>query len=201
MITCDYFNYKLTENEKFQLCMDNLDKVDWKLFAHLRCSEAIEYLKNNQDKIDWDAFSCNQSDEAIELLLQNKDKINWKYFSTNGSDKAIDYLKANPHMIKKWRFFLNSNFRITEILEDRLELFKGLGDMILDNYWGTKLGDAVVEISFKVDRNKVDWRFISSYDSDRAIELLKQNQDMISWKDLKYNKHKDAAELLKMKPN
>lgn len=201
MSTCDYFNYKLTENEKFQLCMDNLDKVDWKLFAQLQCSEAIEYLKNNQDKIDWDAFSCNQSDEAIELLLQNKDKINWKYFSTNGSDKAIDYLKANPHMIKKWRFFLNSNFRITEILEDRLELFKGLGDVILDNYWGTKLGDAVVEISFKVDRNKVDWRFISSYDSDRAIELLKQNQDMISWKDLKYNKHKDAAELLKMMPN
>ncbi len=188
-------------NEKneatFHQCMEDIDNVDWSSFSLTNLPEAIEYLREHPDKIDWNYLSMNSDDLAVNLLMEHPDKIDWKQFSTNTNDKAIEYLTENTHLIDKDMLMYNRNLKMIDIIKKDPKSFKGHLCKLIGICNEFDIHNELVNIMCDLPRDEIDWDYMSKIGHLKAIEFLKNNQDMIQWKYLSANIHDKAIEILK----
>ena len=176
-----------------ELLKANQHKIDWN-----RLSEnpnAIELLKANQDKIDWNRLSENPN--AIELLKANQDKIKWSFLSVNPN--AIELLKANQDKIDWGEFMSNPNPNAIGLIKENL-------DEVKNNYGLYGLAEnqntEALELLQKEDPQSFRYAGIdlSGNPNPKAIDLLRDNIDIIDWQILSFNPSLEALKLLKEHP-
>jgi len=179
------------------------DKINWKNLS--KNPNAIELLSKNQDKINWKNLSSNWN--AIKLLKKNKDKIHYAKLSSN--ENAIELIKEklkkekkltelqynNLHYTNKICFnTLSSNSNAIEILKENKE--KIHWTFLSENINAIKLikekwdEEALIHISTYVEydaKSQISEHLLST--NKNAVNVLRANQDIISWAYISENKN------------
>ena len=195
-----------------ELLTANQDNIDWdELSAN---PNAIELLTANQDKIYWSALSLNPN--AIELLKANPEKINWEMLSTNPN--AIELLKSNIDEINWSALSVNPN--AIDLLRENMDeidweefmtnpnaigLIKENLDEVIDNYglYGLSANQntEAIELLQKYPKYISEPAIeLSGNPNPKAIELLRDNINIIDWRVLSRNPSLEAIKLLREHP-
>jgi len=168
-------------------------KIDWIYLSHN--PNAMELIEMNLEKISW--YNLSQNPNAIEILRANpkrihlrclsgnpnaieilKEKIHWKCLSANPN--AIKLLREYPDMID-WKTLL-SNSNAIELLCDNQTKIKW---SIMCNIHKKEAIELIKNNLNKKYYKYLDWSALSS--NPFAIELLKENPEMIDWWNLSSN--------------
>lgn len=174
----------------------NIEKINWGNLS--KNPNAIELLKKYPTKIDWIYLSHNPN--AMELIEMNLEKISWYNLSQNPN--AIEILRANPKRIH-WRC-LSGNPNAIEILKEYSDMIDWislssnsnaielLGNNPTKIKWSLMCNihkkEAIELIKNNLNKKYykyLDWSALSS--NPFAIELLKENPEMIDWWNLSSN--------------
>jgi hypothetical protein len=144
-----------------------------------------------EKKISWMRLCINE--EATNILKKYPSKILWCYLSNNSKQLAVDMIKERmeyekinvPDIEEDNRVWYNSfcdneNPEIMELVKDRIEYEKKLEKEEFEN----------LDIS-----DILDWSYLSANPS--AIDILKNNIDMIDWVSLSSNTNPEAIDLLR----
>ena len=139
-------------------------------------SKAIAFLRNNPTKINWMILSKNPSSDAISLLCKNRDKIDWEELATNSSAEAMTLLCTYP----SWFY---DDWVLRELNKNPSPYVIPLLRELVD-----------------INRDKIEWDFLSKNTSSEAISLLRENSKEIDWIFLSENPSNDAVALLRKNP-
>ena len=198
-------------NEAIKLLEHNQDKINKMTLLYLAKNpnnKAIELLmKKFGNKINeyadskfWVNLSANPSNKAIEFLLkdENKSKINWKMLSKNPNDKAIELLKQNQDKIDLMHLSTNPNDEAMKLFDELLlSIYPDTTETLINNLSSNTSYIAIVILDNEFLPEEFNWKNLSKNPNDKAIELLKQNQDKINWDSLSENTNEKVLELLK----
>ena len=205
------------------------NKINWKYLS--KNPNAIEILTNNQDKINWKSLSANWN--AIRLLRNNKDKIHYARLSSNES--AINLIKEKLKKEKQLTIeeynnldysnkicfdTLSSNPNAIEILKvnkDKIHwtfLSENVNALdLIKEKWDEEITNPNDNIEDD-PKSQISEHLLST--NENAINILKANQDIISWayisqninainiisKKIKYeNQHMTIDEYIKLEDN
>jgi hypothetical protein len=173
-----------------ELLRENPKKIDWKQLS--ANPNAIELLKANPNEIDWKVLSANPN--AIELLRAKKYRIDWKQLSANPN--AIELLRANKGKIDWEELIANPN---------AIELIKENLDEIINNYGLYGLAEnkntEALELLQKYPQYiRAVGSELSGNPNPKAIELLRDNINIIDLQLLSLNPSLEAIKLLREHP-
>ena len=153
------------------------------------------------NKIDWYKLSKNNNDFAVDYLLKNKHKIKFDNFSLNTNDRAVDYLLTNTHKINYTNFSINSNDKaVNHIIQNFSKQISNDKSKILSCTCSLNINPIMINF---LNNHKlyIDWYFLSSNSSDKALDILLNNKEKIVWHQLSKNTNKRAIELLQTNLN
>jgi len=149
-------------------------KIDWIYLSHN--PNAMELIKMNLEKISW--YNLSQNPNAIEILRANPKRIHWRCLS--GNPNAIEILKEYSDMID-W-ISLSSNSNAIELLGNNPTKIKW---SLMCNIHKKEAIELIKNNLNKKYYKYLDWSALSS--NPFAIELLKENPEMIDWWNLSSN--------------
>ena len=171
-------------NAATQLLMEQAD------YEYTLSQEEYDKLEEEK-KISWMRLCVNE--EAIDILKKYPSKILWAYLSSSKNQQAVDMIKERMEYEKMnvpdieednriWYnpFCDNENSEIMELVKKRIEYEDGLSKEEYENL------DVL---------DTLDWSYLSANPS--AIEILKNNIDMIDWVSLSSNTNPEAIHLLR----
>lgn len=210
-----------THPHAIEVLRKNKSKIDWKALSANESYAAVNLLLENPDKIDFVVFSGNSNSKAVKLLLtqfqhqidipmlcSNTDpnaiaylsqllaefktlsganiaplctnfvthkfltKICWGTLSSNPSDEALDLLFANPDKIDLEAMCWNTNPRAIAYVRQQRQL---------------------------KDVTIIDWKALSTNQSDAAVQMLQENEDNIDWWFICMNRNDKAIEMIASK--
>lgn len=171
------FINEITEKEIYE--MDN--------YTLSKCPFAITVLIDKYpDIINNDGISLNTNPIVIDYLRKHPNKINWNFISSNPN--AIKLLKENQDKIN-WKNLSMNNCAYKLLMENQ-DKIDWCNICYNDN---PKIVTDI--ISTNLDK-PISWNILSKNTTDKAIELLKENQDKIDWEFLALNHNDNAFELI-----
>jgi len=182
------------------LLKENPDKINWKYLS--MNPSAIELLKENQDKINWYNLSSNPN--AFELLKENKDKINYRrlVFNENAIELIKDKIKEEQKLSEEEYTNLNytnkicfdnlsTNINAIELLKEHknkihwtlLSKNKNAIDLLIPKRLEEIANNYdLIEYNPKLHLSK---HLLST--NINAINILKQDPDIINWEYISQN--------------
>lgn len=189
----------LSQNENaIHILENNLDKINWECLCQSN-DNCISFIEKHIDKIHWDVLSSKEY--ALHLLKSRPDKIDYRRLSYNRNPQVIPMLFDNMSKIEMDWFCERSEPEVLEYIEKNF----------LNIIWNMERNTSVYEhrrTLQSIGRNKhlfymveeyIDdilralinkdalWSSLCENENERAIELLKSNQNKIDWKKLSGN--------------
>ncbi len=178
-----------SNSNAMELLMKHPKNINWYEFS--TNPEAIEYLRKHPKKIVWFKLSSNpRGTELLKLNQEKKKEIDKNYLSYYTTD--IDFLRNNKEFICLHDLCYNEY--ATDLLLENIELIRGDSVKLLHPH----LID-YIEIDIP-NLSDIDWFYLSANSSNKALKILKENQDKIRWSQLSSNTNPEAIELLKANP-
>ena len=199
----------LSQNENaIHILENNLDKINWECLCQSN-DNCISFIEKHIDKIHWDVLSSNE--DAVHLLKSRPDKIDYRRLSYNRNPQVIPMLFDNMSKIGMDWFCERSEPEVLEYIE------KNFLDILLNPEGNTrgyehrctlrsicKNKDLFYMVEEYIDDligilRRGFWESLCENENEKAIELLKSNQDKIDWKRLSRNPEIFELDTQKMK--
>ena len=129
--------------------------------------EAIAFVERygNQNWIDY--WSLSKNPGAVEFLEKEPENIKWPYLSMNPNPRVCPFLEANPDKIN-WRNLSREPSAIG-ILEKNINLI---------DWVELSMNPGAVHL-LKANPDKIVWRSICYNHNPKAVDLLKNNMDIM----------------------
>jgi len=188
-----------TNDKAIALLKENRDRVNWWYLSGNSHEYAIQLLKENPFKISWynvcdELFISRLKEDPKNLryCLSNEDEENgelnetktqfWRFASKNPHENSIALLKENPHRID-WSClsFNSSDWAICQLRENPDKIGSGLS---LNT--NERAMDLLLEVS-KTRPEIIEWQWLCKNTSQKAMDILYENQDKIQWGFLSQN--------------
>ena len=154
---------------------------------------AIQYLEKHNEWIDW--ISLSENPFAIHLIRKNMDKVYFRHLCANS--EALDIVN---HYHISW-YYLSSNPSIftPDMFEHYFDNSNYLVQIYVNrNEFSKNPSPRAIKI-LENNNDFISWEYLSMNPS--AIKLLFQYPHKIDWLTLNFNPAPEAVELLKCNPD
>jgi hypothetical protein len=147
-----------------------------------------DYLTTNWNKLPNTKF-LNKNPKLFDLMMSDPNPY-WNWLSTREEPEFADFLIKNEKYLNIEEILKNSNPGLTEFI---INISYQINKYCLSE----NKNPGLLELK-KRNKDKLNWRFISTYGKD---ELLLENLDLADWLSLSDNENQELTEILINSPD